>query len=162
MRRLLLIFLVFSSWSALGEGWDRNVLVGEWETYSYQNMRSYERFIINDDFSGCWSVFNDHEQYFENCFTSQDVTFQDGYAVIDLGESSQFILSALGSERRMLGNLMLYKSSEKGRDLFNSIPVSYTKVSETNLVEFFSKAKVAFEEQATNKSNQQGPAAGTP
>lgn len=161
MRRLLLLCLIFSSWNALGEGWNRNVLVGEWEAYSYQYMRSYERFVINDDFSGCWSVFNDHEQYLENCFTSKDVTFQDGYVVIDLGESAQFILSAWGNGGRLLGNLMLYKPSEKGRDLFNSMPVSYSKVSETNLVEFFNKAKVAFEAQALNKSTQQGPAAGT-
>jgi hypothetical protein len=140
MRRLLVLFLTFSSWNALGEGWDRDVLVGEWETYSYQYMRSYERLIINDDFSGCWSVFNDHEQYIESCFTPKDITFQDGYAVIDLGESAQFILSAWGNGGRLLGNMMLYKPSEKGRDLFNSKSVSYTKVGETNLFEFFNKA----------------------
>lgn len=144
MKKIVCSILLFLAVSTHADDWNKSVIVGEWEAYSYQYAPSYERLTINPDFSGCWSVFNSQEQYAEFCFTTKKVKFQDGYAIIAVNDLINFVVSAWGNGEKLLGNKMIYHSNKSGKELINTIPISYTKVGDTNLIEFFSKVGKVF------------------
>lgn len=149
LSSLLFLSLAFPLLSA-GSDYNHDNIVGEWNQYSRNESGEFGYFYmkIEADFSGIFSYQLYQAKPTLVTFSQEDLSFEDGFVVLDDGEFRRVVFSAYGGIL-LTGVMWFYQQNGTYQEPFNSFFLRLSGLSAEN-----SQADVIFVRKTVNGLTQ--------